>query len=356
MLLVAPNDGRAQRAFAEEPSSSSEAEAIAPLVDEVEAADGSAPRAEEIDPRTRFNQGNAALADGEALAAAAQFRTARAQAPDDPELRHAATYNLGVAAVARADATLDGEPREALAALQEAADWFREAVAQRPDDEDPRHNLEVVLRRALVLADEIAQAEQGRVEDELDALIEGQRERNAAAARLLEAVGAREEREVIESLRPAFAAEATQTRVQLAEVEALADRVARERESILAMSEETRAPEETLRAAQLDGVVVHLDDALERMGQARRQLRRRSAERAYRRGAAALGELKRARDQLRDPVEQIGVLIEEVATLVRATATLQASAAPALEEGELLPIHRHRGPLREPPTRPAEPR
>ncbi len=70
----------------------------------------------------------------------------------------------------------------------------------------------------------------------------------------------------------------------------------------------------------------YLDQGVERMGQMRRQLRQRSAERAYRRGSEALDSLKRARDQLRDPVEQIRVLIGEVAGVARATEALATAA------------------------------
>ena len=57
----------------------------------------------------------------------------RRDATDDVELRRAATYNLGMAAAARA-ASLEAEnPEEALDALYEAADWFREAAALDPE-------------------------------------------------------------------------------------------------------------------------------------------------------------------------------------------------------------------------------
>ena len=293
----------------------------------------------ELDPRARFNRANAALAGGDPAAAAVGLRDARRDAPDDPALRYAATYNLGMAAVARADSKED--PQASLAALHEAADWFREAVALRPDEEDPRHNLEVVLRRALILADELAQAQEGDLETALDAMIERQRGQLGASAELLGAVAGREgldEEAALAQLRPAFASAATDQRVLRAEADALAERVVREREAILRMAEDVRAPEDTLRAAQLEGVLVYLDASIERMGGTRRQLRLRRPERAYRRGAAALGELKRSRDQLRDPVEQIDVLIQETGEVLQktgailsATGTLAAGAeAPAL--------------------------
>jgi Ca-activated chloride channel family protein len=145
-----------------------------------EAAAGEA--AVDEDPRARFNRANARLAEGDPELASTLFREARRDAVDDLELRYAANFNLGVAAVAEADAVVASNPSEALVRLHEAADWFREASAMRPDAADPRHNLEVTLRRALILADEIARKSQRDLEGELDQLIEAQRARVGDAA------------------------------------------------------------------------------------------------------------------------------------------------------------------------------
>lgn len=157
---------------------------------------------------------------------------------------------------------------------------------------------------------------------QLDALVEAQRARAAGAATLLEEVVHGGELEAAEAARPRFRDAATEQRVLLAETSELADRVARERDGLLASDAATRPPEETLRAAQLEAVLAHLDAAIDRMGQSRRQLRQRRAERAYRRAAEALAELKHARDPLRDPVEQIGVLLGEVGRVAGATLAL----------------------------------
>jgi len=274
------------------------------------------------DPRSMFNRGNEKLRAGDPVAATALLRTARRDATDDVLLRYAATYNLGMAATARAD-TLEGEnASEALAALYEAADWFREAVVARPDESDPRHNLDVTLRRALILSDRISRENEQELAVELDAMIESQRQRVAQAAGLLEAVVRSGELGAAEELRPAFRDSATQQRLVLADANALAERVAREREQLMAVVEEERSPDDTLLAAQLEAVLMHLDSAIERMGQTRRQLRQRRAERAYRRGSSALGDLKRARDQLRGLVPQIDILLAEVGQLANSTHAL----------------------------------
>jgi Ca-activated chloride channel family protein len=273
-------------------------------------------------PRSRFNRGNEKLEAGDPVAATALLREARRDATDDVVLRYAATYNLGMAATARAD-TLEAEnASEALAALYEAADWFREAVVARPDESDPRHNLDVTLRRALILSDQISRENAKELDVELDAMIEAQRQHVAQTARLLEAVVRAGELGAAEELRPAFRDSATQQRLMLSDANALGERVAREREQLMAVAEEERSPEDTLKAAQLEAVLVHLDSAIDRMGQTRRQLRQRRAERAYRRGSNALGDLKRARDQLRDLVPQIDILLAEVGQLANSTSAL----------------------------------
>ncbi|MFP6656148.1 MAG: VWA domain-containing protein, partial [Myxococcota bacterium] len=275
-------------------------------------------------PRVKFNRANERLRGGDSAAAEALLREARRDAKNDAELRYAATYNLGIAAVARADSLHGQQQSDALDALYVAADWFREAAVMKPEASDPRHNLDVTLRRALMLADELAKKNQIGIEAELDTMIETQREHVMRAAALLEEIVRSGELDVAEILRPAFRDAATGQRLVLSDVETLAERVSRERQALLGRPEAARSPEEMLRTGQLEAVLKHLDGAIDRIGQTRRQFRQRRAERAYRRGSSALGELKRARDQLRNPVEQIGILLAEIAGLARSTAALEA--------------------------------
>jgi len=328
LLAMSPGPAEAQALPASEPDSATTPQALADPGSS-EATGASAPRGatgeRKEDPRTKFNRANAMLDASEPVAGAALLRDARRDATDDVELRYAATYNLGVAAVARAGQLREENPAEALEALYEAADWFREATSARPDESDPRHNLDVTLRRALILADEIAVGEGRELDAELDVMIEAQRGHVAGAAALLEEVVRGGELEAVEALRGAFRDSATQQRIVMADASALGDRVERERERLESVSEQERTPEQTLEALQLEAVLAYLDSAIDRMGQTRRQFRQRRAERAYRRGSSALGDLKRARDQLRDPVEQIGILLGEVSVLARSTSALGTS-------------------------------
>ena len=289
-----------------------------------------APAVPEETPREQYNRATQSLATADPTSLETQLLEARRRATDDGELRYAATYNLGIAAAARADQIEPTDPQQALDALYEAADWFRDAAALRPDDADARHNLEIALRKALVLADFLAKQNERTLAQQLDALIAEQRTRVGETAGLLEQVARGGELDAVEQLRPAFAEAATQQRTLLADTSDFGDRAAEERDAIASMTEEERTPQDAMRGAQLDAALHYLDSALERMGQARSQLRKRSAERAYRRSSAALGELARARDQLRDPVEQIGVLMGEVGGLLRSSSALAA-------EGQTLP-------------------
>ena len=65
-----------------------------------------------------------------------------------------------------------------------------------------------------------------------------------------------DEQGAVERMRPSFDAEAAAQRGLLTDADELAERVVHERDAILNMSPETRAAEEALRAAQLEGVLV----------------------------------------------------------------------------------------------------
>ncbi len=284
--------------------------------------------AEVADPRSIYNQGVEALGSRELEDAERHFSRARRNAGGDDVLRFHTSFNQGWVGVEQA-ARIRGEaPRDALSSLYRAADWFREAVELRPSDEDARHNLEVVLRRALVIADEIARNEEGGIDGELGELATRQREAVAAVAALLQRAAeqaADSPGDIGEALRGAFRARASAQRGILSDADQLAAHVAEEREAIDGRSESERSPEDAMRVVQLDNLLEYLHRARERMGQARRQLRERRASRAYRRTSAALAELKRALDQLRDPVSVLDQLLADGGELARSTALLALS-------------------------------
>ena len=278
-----------------------------------------------VDPREIFNFGVSALEAGDAEEAIRQFERARREAADDGELRFRAAYDLGIASATLASDLEADSPEEALRALYTAADWFRDAIQQRREHEDSRVNLDVVLRRALLLADRLAQQNAKGVDAELQEIAARQREMVAALANLQTQVSEEPEMTASERLRREFRARATDQRALLSDADRLAGAIDAESQGIASRSEEERTPEDQMRAAQLEGVLHYFHLARERMGQTRRQLRQRQGERAYRRGSAALAELKRALDQLRDPAAVIDALLRDVAETAAGTAALASS-------------------------------
>ncbi len=100
-----------------------------------------------------------------------------------------------------------------------------------------------------------------------------------------------------------------------------------------------------MRAAQLGSLLHYLNQAGQRLGQARSQMRRRQAERSFRRASLALGDLNRARDQLRGPVEVLDVILADALPLAQLTA-VKAAVAEAAEPA----VSKAGGVLREAPA------
>jgi Ca-activated chloride channel family protein len=285
------------------------------------AAASPTPRVDDATPREIYNRGARGLAGGELEDAERWLGRSRQRAGSDGELRFSASYNLGQVNAARAETQREAEPEQAVGSLYAAADWFRRALELRPDDADTRHNLEVVLRRATLLEDELRKDADGDVARRLAALAEGQRE---LVARVGERLSGASPATTGDAARRESRARATEQRTLLADGDALATDIDRERAGLLEAGEAATA-EDQMRAVQLENVLHYLHRARERMGQSRRQLRRQQSERAYRRSSAALRELMRAIDQLNDPIRVLDRLIADVTRLSGQTAVLHFS-------------------------------
>ncbi|MEE9281987.1 MAG: VWA domain-containing protein [Myxococcota bacterium] len=262
----------------------------------------------EPSPREAYNLGLEKLEERDLEEAERLFELARTRAGSDGEAHYRATYGLGWAEAAGADARLESEPAGALASLRLAADRFRASLRLRPGSEDARHNLEVVLQRARVLEDSLREQDASSLAESLDELSQRQREL-VAGVRVSLALDDATDEPGQRGLRERLRELSSRQRLILSDGDALAARADGERGQIEATPPEERQPEERLRAVQLDQLLQYLRRARERMGHARRELRRQRPERAHRRASVALDELKRARDQLRDPVQVLDALI-----------------------------------------------
>ncbi|HEV7559801.1 MAG TPA: hypothetical protein VGO00_30195, partial [Kofleriaceae bacterium] len=266
---------------------------------------------EHREARAKYNEGVVALEKGELEAAEKALLEARSTAGVDPELRFRAAYDLGVAYAThsdRAKAGLADKPGDkaspdlakALSLEQSAASWFADAARLRGDDADTATNLAITKARVQALSDELRKAE-GTLEARLDAVIGEQR-------KILE--GSQEAWISVKLARGAdpLAQQAALTQLAdhergiVAETGVIADLASDEIDSIGKKPDDKRTDQEKARVVQLKNLDLYLIEARNRIADARRKLQELAAEDGVTNAESALTSLKRAREQLLDPI------------------------------------------------------
>ena len=313
-----------------------------------ETAPDPVPEGPEPSARGRYNLGLGYFEAGDYEAAAAEFLTARDEAGPDPELRYRAAFNLGMSLAgqvgfgvdgtdAPAEATATGQavpsetqsPEQVIETLRQSAAWFNDAVRLAPPgDDDARINLELVSKWILQLADQLNQGD--RLEARLDRLIDDQRGLRDQVRGLLTDIVAEQAGTEPVGFTNEFEALASRERVLMAEVGDVIDLATEERLYIEQTPEEQRPPEQQSRAYQLGAMTGYLERARQSLSDARRRLRRLEGERGHRRADAALSELKRAREQLLDPVTVLNAVVRDEQELIAHTGALAAFADGAI--------------------------
>ncbi len=273
---------------------------------------------EHREARDTYNKGLEALAKGEHETAEKLFLEARSGAGVDPELRFRSAYDLGIAYAAHADKVKGGQDGQdadlanALELTQQAVSWFSDAARLRKDDVNTQANLAIVRARVQALTDELRKAE-GKLEARLDTVIRDQRavldEAREAWFAIKQTGGA-----------DPLAQQATLSRLAdrergvVAEVGVITDLAADEIDSIGKKPDDQRSAEEKVRVVQLKALDLYLLDARTRIAEARRKLQELAAEEGVTRAEASLVALKRAREQLLDPITVLkGIAQDEVA-------------------------------------------
>ena len=272
--------------------------------------------------RERYNVGLEDLEQGDSAGAAEDFLAARDDARGDAVLRYRSAFNLGLALAGQADGLAEEALRETIETLRSSAAWFSDAARLAPEgDEDARVNLEIVLRRIQQLADQINR--DGHLESRLDRIIDDQRGLRDQLRQLLADVESKDGAD----FRHRFESLAASERALLAETADIADLAAEERAHLEGQGEDALAPEQRARAYQLGNMDHYLQRARQSMSDTRRRLRRLEGERAHRRADTALAELKRAREQLSDPVAVLKAVARDEASVVAHADALAAVSA-----------------------------
>ena len=300
---------------------------------------------EHRDARDKYNEGVAALARPDYDAAEKALLDARSGAGVDPELRFRAAYDLGVAFAAHADQVKAGKDADLAKALElagRAVSWFSDADRLRPGDADTRTNLGIVRARVQALSDELRKGE-GKLEVRLDRLIGEQRgvleEARGAWLAIKQAGGSDPLAE-----QPTLTHLADRERGIVAETGVVGDLAADEIDAIGKKAEDKRSDEEKVRVVQLKNLDLYLMEGRTRITEARRKLQELAAEDGVARSEAALAALKRAREQLLDPITVMREIARDELTVAQETAVadvkalpLGASAPPAELPGWLAP-------------------
>jgi hypothetical protein len=277
-------------------------------------------RGEHRAAREKYNDGVALLAKSDFEGAEKALLDARSGAGVDPELRFRAAYDLGFAYDAHAQATKTGKNADLSKALEledQAVTWFSDAARLKKDDTDTVENLAIVRARAQALSDELARGE-GKLEKRLDKVLKEQR------GVLEEARGAWIAIKTAGGTDP-LAQQATLTRLAdqergiVAEVGVIGDLSADEIDGIGKKAEDKRTQDERVRVVQLHNLDVYINDARTKIAEARRKLQDLAAEDGVARAEAALVTLKRAREQLLDPITVLREVARDELDLLQET-------------------------------------
>jgi hypothetical protein len=272
--------------------------------------------------RDKYNQGVAALAKGDHEAAEKLLTEASGDAAGvDPELRFRAAYDLGVACAAHADQLRTGKDADLDKAYQLAEQseaWFLHASRLQPDDADTRSNLAIMKARIKQLGDELLRGA-GKLEARLDRLIVEQRsvlDQTRGAWLAIKQAGGRDPLAGQNTLVQLADSE----RGIVAEAGVVGDLAADEIDAIGKKAEDKRSEEEKIRIVQLKNLDLYLMEARTRITEARRKLQELSAEDGMARSEAALVALKRAREQLLDPITVMQRVAQDERAVLQDTA------------------------------------
>lgn len=278
------------------------------------------------DPRHIYNDGLVALNEGRYDDATETLFDARDLARSDVKLRQFASYNLALS-YAKKGMQVEGEnPEDASTQYEHAVTWFRDALQLNPDDQEARRNLEVVLKRIQLLADQLNAGKNG-LESRLERLLDDTRTLRDQTRNLKVQLDAGKP---VAALKSNFDQLAVEVRSLQAQASTTIQLSSNELSNIEAKAEDQRSDEEKMRAAQLGALSFHLEQGRDQIADARRVLRRTDIEKSLDRLDRAVRTIHRAREQLQDPLVVLQSLAQEEGQLTEQTSALLAQKNPGL--------------------------
>ena len=283
-----------------------------------------ADEATEGSPRETYNRGTAALAEQKFEDAAELLLKSRDEAGTDAVLRQAAAYNLALTHAQHGAAQEAEDPQKARELYSQAVSWFQDTLRLNPEDTDARINLEVVQKRLQLLADKL-NAGKNNLEARLDRHLEDGRSARDQIRSLRNQIDASGDKSDPSGYRDQFDTMAVYVRGLQADMSTTLGLCSDERSNIQNKAEEEQSAEEKTRFIQLSNLEAYLSLARDEIADARRVLRRLDAVRGLTRLEKAVRHLKRAKEQLADPIAVLKVLTQEQQELAKQTTILQLS-------------------------------
>gem|GEM_PF-1238459 len=273
--------------------------------------------------RIEYNKALKLYADQKWDAAAKAFLDARDKSGPDPELRYRAAFNLALTRAKQADAITEKDPEKAMARLQDAADWFFDALHKKPGDHDAKKNLELVLERIEVLADKINKGKNTLL-NKLKLLVQNQRALLQEVRELMSHVAAQKAKADPVAFEDQFRQLAVRERELMADATSVSDLAGAERGNLENKPKNKRKDSDKARIFQLKNVDKYMEQARSAMAETRRLLRRLQGDSGHKRADAALTALKRARDKLLLPDAILRGILADLSVLLQHTQALLA--------------------------------
>ena len=240
------------------------------------------------------------------------FLDAINQAGVDPELRFRAAFDLAMAYAEHARSLQGGQDADfdqALHLLHQAEAWFQDALRIRPDA-DAKANLAIVKARAESLADDVNRGKNG-LEPRLARLIDAQRGVRDQVQDIWDKVVAAGKAADPTAQRATYDAVATHERTLLADAGTILDMAGDEITSIGGKAKDKRTDEEQARLVQLQNLDLYVQDARTALSDARHHLHELAGDAARDSAELALDDLKRAREQLQDPITVLKMVAQD---------------------------------------------
>ena len=274
-------------------------------------------------PRIPYNEGTKLLIESESSLddAIEKILQSRDQAKTDAELRQHAAFNLAYAYTKKAMELEQSDPDTAVSTYQQAASWFQDAIRITPTDMDARKNLEVVLKRIKLLADQRSQGENS-LEKRLERLLEDIRMIRDNMRVLRNEIESRQATQDPTVFKSQFDDLAVQTRILQGDASTILQLSYEERSDLEGKTEENQSDEDKIRMVQLSNLEGHLSLGREEIADSRVVLRKLQIENSFKNLEDAVQRVIRAQEQLMEPIQILQIIAQQQQQLVQQSALL----------------------------------